>query len=92
MAVPVKSSTVVLGHSFVRGIDDHYRHIFMDFEPDLFPSLVAADLKVNDNVQNVYLYGKSGARFENFELSNLFLSMIHPSIIVIDLGSNDICH
>ncbi len=91
MAVPVKSSAVVLGHSFVKGLDDHYRHRFMDFNPQLFPSLVAGDLMVDHNIQNVFLYGRSGAKIDVFEMPNLFLSMVHPSIVVIDLGTNDIC-
>ena len=52
--------------------------------------MVAKDLKIDDYVARVFLYGVSGAKVHNFNIPRLMLSRIRPSIILLDLGTNDL--
>ena len=67
---------IVIGHSFVRGLNDHFTH--QNGGIPLTPSEVAESLSVSDMAE-VTLAGVSGARVldPNYELPHDMLSAIN---------------
>jgi lysophospholipase L1-like esterase len=80
---------VILGHSFVAGLDQHYRAKFSG-HPDAYEAHIANDLHVSNHIRRVFLLGVSGASIPSYEVPIFTMSQIRPSIILIDLGSNDL--
>ena len=80
---------VVLGHSFVSGLDQHFRAKYKG-QPQALESHIALELKVDRNIASVTLLGQSGAKALNFEAPTYILDKIRPNIIILDLGSNDL--
>lgn len=91
-----KCSVAVLGHSFVSSYSDHLFHnyekkgYFEAYGPECFENFVAFNLSVDENVDNVYLFGQSGATVSDYSVPRNFLSMCRPRIILLDLGTNDL--
>lgn len=82
---------VILGHSFVKGLVDHYDHLFKDHHPAAFERYVAHDLKVSEHVGGVFLFGKSGATVQSFATPpSLLLKNINPRICLLEMGTNDL--
>ena len=78
---------VILGHSFVRSLSDHYLN---NFKGSYMPLDIAKALLVNDNVSGVHLYGISGALAVSFPYPTEWLDKLAPQILLLELGSNDL--
>lgn len=84
-----KKKIVLLGHSFVRSLDDHYRHMFKG-PMHLLETWIAEDLKVSGNIAQIYLHGQGGATVGNFEIPKVFLRNVKADLIILDMGTNDL--
>ena len=86
---PGSLDCVILGHSFIQGLLQHYEHSWTG-HPSLFEHQVAKNLEISCNVKRVFLFGKNGATVESLELPWTLLRNVHPAIILLDLGTNDL--
>lgn len=87
---------MIIGHSFVQGLKQHLEHrTGVASERKDFPQEVAKVLKVDDAIQEVFLWGEIGAlvsSFDNFieERPEKILEEIKPNMVLIELSSNDL--
>ncbi len=70
----VKFNFMLIGHSFVSGLEQHYQNKFCSSHPSSLEGFVTQDLMVNDHISNVYFHGQSGATVDNFSIPTLFTS------------------
>jgi hypothetical protein len=84
-------SVAILGHSFIFGLQSHFENRFKGHPNDL-EHFIAEELAVSDHVQRLFLFGQRGATIESFDMPEMCLSHIHPAIIILDLGTNDLVY
>jgi hypothetical protein len=81
--------SVIMGHSFVRnlGLD-----IADTISKNWGLTSKEKELRCEDIGINPFLHGVKGANIDSFEELILKSKKLNPSIIIIDLGSNDLCY
>jgi lysophospholipase L1-like esterase len=84
-----KKTVVIIGHSFVVGLDQHFRDRYRGPEGK-YPCFLANQLKVDHNIKAICMLGQSGAKAVGFDTPAYTLGKIKPDIILIDLGTNDL--
>jgi lysophospholipase L1-like esterase len=87
--VPQALKVIVLGHSFVSGLRDHYWARFGKWKQQnvALEGFIASELKVDHHVAEVHLLGQSGALASDFLLPQ---NSVSPDICLIELGTNDL--
>lgn len=90
---PRINNAVVIGHSFVSGLHDHFIDSFNRDGPHMrYSAYVAKELQVSNTINNVYLCGTPGAKItKDYKPPHVVLQEREPEIVIIDIGSNDIC-
>ena len=81
---------MLFGHSFVKRLFFHLRELAGPLHPGLFEQKCAELLKVQHHIKQVFLSGHSGDNTISPHVPHTVISKVKPSIIMIDLGSNDI--
>lgn len=86
---------VLVGHSFVRRLRDHYLPRGMRYR-DVGPTHVeraaqlAAKLDMNKNFTGVYTESDGMVYIRHLESTRQTIQAVKPAVVVIDIGSNDI--
>ncbi len=79
---------MVLGHSFVSGLDDHLHSVYPQIPPNMFELHTAQELNVSNNLANVYLHCQSGATLKTFTFPSLFISYVTPDLVLLEFETN----
>ena len=82
------------GHSFVSGLQHHFKD--QTDRPKFIPvpEWVAGTQLENNKVDNVYLHGYRGAQITDFNVHSLhsLIDKDKPTQIILDFGSNDLAN
>ena len=87
------SRGMIIGHSFVAGLADHLagQHGLPD-GTYRWPSEVASDLRVSDQMDGVFLSGVRGASLcdGRYKLPTIAIDNERPHFVVLQIGTNDL--
>ena len=87
-----KSTVIVIGHSFVYGFCQYLKNkLVASHSHDTLEVYAANYLNLNNKVDQVLFMGESGATImDDFRLPTFLLRICKPTIVILDIGTNDI--
>jgi hypothetical protein len=71
-------------------MDDYWRNKYKGVPILSLESTIAVELRVAQNINQVYLLGRRGALAQNFAVPKALLNILNPDVIVLDIGTNDL--
>ncbi len=96
MHADMAHTVLLVGHSFVVGLQDHLLHAKRRSpkpngdDPVSFPAYAIKALRCDDHFKALHFVGRRGATINQLSQFKESLTALRPTLLIVEMGTNDI--